>query len=443
LAKRREELFSTKSSSTTSIEVNSNSNENGELSIEERVKILEEMIEKLWDKCELNSDRFMDQEKRIIENEYRLKKNDSTSKKILKVVNHISSQLQEVKKDPLSTRKTVHKNVKDPDLSFKQIMEEEKRKKSHTFSYADMLERNAGTSLHATATILQTSLNADKGENISAVDEFLATSAKANRRPRAPRDSTAPREKMKAVYIQGFGSSMTITKIKDHLFNLRFLLSRIRNIRYVGITTVEFLVDESYAAKFTDRFKEYQTHFTIIDDYKLITNPWDDSQNQAERNEKVRKTTQRIYKECRRTNDRYVEDFFKELINSLGPIASKELRKLQTEEMETHTLPNTEQEVLVSTTRQGQLAERHGEASSTKASPPPARKVLSTTKSNDNIYDTFQGIRDFMQRSSSDDSTYQCESSEARSDTNTDDDTNLSDEYENDELSNTDPNEYV
>jgi hypothetical protein len=143
------------------------------------------------------------------------------------------------------------------------------------------------------------------------------------------RETITPSE-LKMVYIRGFGSTMTISKIKAHLYKLKFLLTKIRNIRYVGISTVEFMIEESYYIRFMKRFQGMDTHFTIIENYNLVKNPWENIPDQ-EFNSKIRSATQRIYKSSMKSNDRTVQIFFSELIDSLGPVAIKEAERCNEE----------------------------------------------------------------------------------------------------------------
>jgi hypothetical protein len=161
---------------------------------------------------------------------------------------------------------------------------------------------------------------------------------------------------------------MTISKIKNHLYDLKFLLSKIKNIRYVGQTTVEFIVLGSYCSRFIERFKEYSTHFTIIPDYNHIKNPWESETTDYESHAKIKRVTQKILRDSKKSNDSLVRDFFRNLIKSLGPIATKELLRLENNIDRTEAMRPLISKDPISTIGQGQMAQCSEEVFSTKTS---------------------------------------------------------------------------
>lgn len=165
-----------------------------------------------------------------------------------------------------------------------------------------------------------------------AVQEFLATSSKVERQ-RSSAKETKENQKLKAIYIQGFGSTMTIRKIKDHLFNMKFMISKVRHIRYVGQTTVEFLIEESYSNRFRERFLEMSTHFTVLDEYNLLQNPWQKDPSPTEIKQKIIRITQKIVKATHSSSDEKVAGFFNDIIDSMGSIAKQEALKYAKEEL--------------------------------------------------------------------------------------------------------------
>ena len=152
----------------------------------------------------------------------------------------------------------------------------------------------------------------------------------------------------------------------------------IKNIRYVGQTTVEFLVTSGYADRFCQRFEEYATHFTVIKNYNLVTNPWNDPSSEKETREKTIRVTQKLIRDSNKSNDNTVHEFFKTLILSLGPIAKKEFQKTEkavaTKSVVT-SAENVGEKDLISTIRQGHMAERGEESFSTKDSSATSQEV--------------------------------------------------------------------
>lgn len=61
-----------------------------------------------------------------------------------------------------------------------------------------------------------------------------------------------PLNKLKTIYVTGF-QRMAISEVKKYLFTLRFTLSKIINISFIGQSTIEFLIFKDYVHSFHAR----------------------------------------------------------------------------------------------------------------------------------------------------------------------------------------------
>jgi len=72
----------------------------------------------------------------------------------------------------------------------------------------------------------------------------------------------------KLIYIQGF-PFQTLRNLKNHLFKLRFRLTRILHIRFIGKSIVEFLIANDYIRNFRQKIRSFGVYLEILENFNL------------------------------------------------------------------------------------------------------------------------------------------------------------------------------
>lgn len=110
-------------------------------------------------------------------------------------------------------------------------------------------------------------ITGDKPEaNIMAAKSALAFLHQ--RRPNST-SRTEQRLNVRRIYINGIPRTSYKT-LKQHLFSLHFMLTKIHNVSYIAQNCVEFLVSEDYAQSFTNRCKECNLRIIEVDPTKPL-----------------------------------------------------------------------------------------------------------------------------------------------------------------------------
>jgi hypothetical protein len=91
-------------------------------------------------------------------------------------------------------------------------------------------------------------------------------------RPTSPRNEIESNLEKRLFYVSGWVRA-PIKEIKDRLKKAYFSLRSIKNIRWVGLTTLEFLVDAEYSSKFSFQVKKLNGYLTLVEDYDLERSP--------------------------------------------------------------------------------------------------------------------------------------------------------------------------
>jgi hypothetical protein len=91
-------------------------------------------------------------------------------------------------------------------------------------------------------------------------------------KPTTPRNETESSSKKRLFYVSGWVRA-PIREIKERLKKAYFSLRLITNIRWVGLTTLEFMVDETYSSKFSFQIKKLNGYLTLVEDYNLEQSP--------------------------------------------------------------------------------------------------------------------------------------------------------------------------
>jgi hypothetical protein len=74
---------------------------------------------------------------------------------------------------------------------------------------------------------------------------------------------------LRTIYVNGMPRT-SYKILKQHLFSLHFMLSKIKNISYIAKNCVEFLVDEDYASTFITKCKICQLQIIEVDPTKPL-----------------------------------------------------------------------------------------------------------------------------------------------------------------------------
>jgi hypothetical protein len=121
---------------------------------------------------------------------------------------------------------------------------------------------------------------------------------------------TEQRLNVRRIYVNGIPRT-TYKTLKQHLFSLHFMLSKIHNVSYIAQNCVEFLVSEEYAQSFLNRCKECNLRTIEVDPTKPL-----DPNFPVENLPAVKQLfAQRISRIIDNTNNDLVKSFFTDYAN--------------------------------------------------------------------------------------------------------------------------------
>ena len=88
------------------------------------------------------------------------------------------------------------------------------------------------------------------------------------------------------------------------------------------------MLRRDYAKGFISQFDEMRGHFSVIDNYNLLKNPWENAPSEVDSNNRVRTVVLTMFKNASRSPHPIVNRFIRKVIESMGPVAKIELKKL-------------------------------------------------------------------------------------------------------------------
>ena len=159
--------------------------------------------------------------------------------------------------------------------------------------------------------------------------EFIKVSARSERKI-TYETNRKPEGQPRLVYVSGFGLSLSVSTLKQKLFSLHFLLTKILNIRRIGKSTFEFLVTEGYSEQFVKRFQDFGHHYTVLESYDPKKSPrlGDSPAAQRETTERFVRTT---IKTIINTERATVRDFYESYLKSMGTDVEELSKKIKQE----------------------------------------------------------------------------------------------------------------
>ncbi|CAO3657767.1 unnamed protein product [Umbelopsis vinacea] len=194
-------------------------------------------------------------------------------------------QLQQQKQQ--QPQQTLKQQQQQPRQQQQQQRQPQQQQQPPKKSYADIAKKITG----------------DKPEaNILA-----AKSALAFLHQRRPTNTSRTEQRMnvRRIYVNGIPRT-TYKTLKQHLFSLHFMLSKIQNVSYIAQNCVEFLVNEEYAQSFLNRCKECNLRTIEVDPTKPL-----DPNFPIENLPAVKQLfAQRIARIIENTNNDLVKSFF-------------------------------------------------------------------------------------------------------------------------------------
>ena len=167
-------------------------------------------------------------------------------------------------------------------------------------------------------------INRQPDSRNAAIQDFIRTctvSGINKTKPIQPKSKVEFDLKLRLVYIGGV-AFMPVSTFKNKLFDLRYQLSKIKNIRWIGRSTIELLIDEEYSNQFISRLNEFGGFVRHLDNFNLFESPRF-NQKESEIAEAKERAIRGITIQRDKSNDRAVFDFFDSLINELGRDARK------------------------------------------------------------------------------------------------------------------------
>ena len=167
-----------------------------------------------------------------------------------------------------------------------------------------------------------------RGKRQEAIDDFVkhcTVRGVRNNEPIQFQKQAEADHNLRLIYVGGI-SFMQIRTLKDKLFQLRFLLSKIRNIRWIGRSILEFLIDEEYSTSFIDRLKEFNGYVRFLPSFDIFQSPRP-NQRESEIDEAQERAIRGIVLQRDKSNDQSVHNFFDQIIKDLGPKAVEKAKK--------------------------------------------------------------------------------------------------------------------